>query len=125
MGVDYATTDALSAGVAYGHYKTDTDIDGNLGSSDVGSNQISLYAQYLYDKGIYSNLIYLFGHHDLELTRDAGISGAAIGLTKANSHTVQASVGYKFRLAGRFLAGVEAKFGYSHITVDGYTETNV
>ncbi|MET1416017.1 autotransporter outer membrane beta-barrel domain-containing protein [Roseibium sp. HPY-6] len=124
LGADIDITESLAVGLAYGRNYTDTDYVDDLGNTQSNSDHFSAFAQYIHENGFYSNLIYSYGHFDLDLDRNAGTSGAAKASTHAGAHSVQGTVGYRFPPVKAFTTSVESRLWYTNINVDGYSESN-
>ena len=123
IGVDLAYRPDLVVGVAYGYSKTETDLDDDLGSTDITGNQISVYAQQNLGDSFFASYVYSYESYELDLERDAGSLGTAEASPDAGAQTLQASVVYEFSLNEKYQAAVEGSLRYSRIDIDSYDES--
>lgn len=122
-GVDKELSDKTTAGVAVGYTNANGDVlDVSGQGADVNSYTVSVYASHQVAKNIYLDGVAGYGLVKFDTTRDTGF-GIATG--SPNGHQWQASVGVTADMPMRdsWTLYPYGRLHYTHLIVDGYTET--
>jgi outer membrane lipase/esterase len=127
-GADYRFTPNLIAGAAFSYYRTEADINDNLGTVEADSFGITLYGTY-YVGDFFIDLLggFMWNNYDTErlvqVTNIATpVNAIAKGDTEGQQYTVSAGVGYQYRWQALTLTPL-ARLDYVHLHVNGYNET--
>ncbi|HEV3271036.1 MAG TPA: autotransporter domain-containing protein [Candidatus Methylacidiphilales bacterium] len=122
LGTDYRLTPNLLIGLAAGYGHTDVTLDDNGSSATVDSYSPGFYASYA-DKGWYANLSGDYVHNAYTQNRVIGFLGqTATSAPEGNEGVANLDGGYDFH-QGALTLGPLAGLQYTHLTVDGYTES--
>jgi len=123
VGTDYRITPNFLVGLKAGYGHTDVTLDNNGSSATVDSYSSGLYASYA-DKGWYANVIGDYLHNAYTQARDIGfLDQTANSSPEGNEGTADLDGGYDFHL-GALAYGPIAGVQYTHLTVDGYQESD-
>jgi uncharacterized protein YhjY with autotransporter beta-barrel domain len=122
LGADYRITPNLLIGLAAGYGHTDATLDDNGSSATVDSYSPGFYASYA-DHGWYANLSGDYVHNAYTQNRIIGFLGqTATSAPEGNEGVANLDGGYDFH-QGALTFGPLAGLQYTHLTVDGYTES--
>lgn len=122
LGADYRITPNILVGLkaSYGH--TDVTLDTNGSSATVDSYSPGIYASFA-DKGWYANLTGDYLHNAYTQQRNISFLGqSANSAPQGNEGMANLDGGYDFHY-GALTYGPIAGVQYTHLTVDGYSET--
>lgn len=122
VGTDYRLTPNLLVGLtaAYGH--TDATLDPARSSATVDSYSPGLYVSYA-DQSWYANVTGSYVHNAYTQSRNIPILGStANSAPEGNEGVANVDGGYDFH-AGALTYGPLAGVQYTHLTVDGYSES--
>jgi uncharacterized protein YhjY with autotransporter beta-barrel domain len=122
LGTDYRITPNFLIGLAAGYAHTDATLDNEGSSATVDSYSPGFYASYA-DKGWYANLSGDYIHNAYTQSRVIGFLGqTANSAPEGNEGVADLDGGYDFH-QGALTFGPLAGVQYTHLTVDGYTES--
>jgi uncharacterized protein YhjY with autotransporter beta-barrel domain len=122
LGTDYRITPNFLVGLTAGYGHTDVTLDDNGSSATVDSYSPGLYASYA-NKGWYADLVGDYVHNAYTQSRVIGFLGqTANSAPEGNEGVANLDGGYDFH-AGALTFGPLAGVQYTHLTVDGYSET--
>jgi fibronectin-binding autotransporter adhesin len=122
LGADYRLTPHLLIGLAAGYGHTDATLDNNGSSATVDSYSPGFYASYA-DHGWYANLTGDYLHNAYTQSRAIGFLGqTANSAPEGNEGVANLDGGYDFH-KGAWTFGPLAGVQYTHLTVDGYSES--
>ncbi len=122
LGTDYRITPNFLVGLKAGYGHTDVTLDNNGSSATVDSYSPGLYASYA-DKGWYANLTGDYLHNAYTQARHIGfLDQTASSAPEGNEGVANIGGGYDFH-RGALTFGPIAGLQYTHLTVDGYSET--
>ena len=126
FGVDKQLDDtALTVGVAFSYADTDVDNKNSANNTDIQSYQGTIYGNY--DAGQYfvdGSVAYASNDYDGERHIVVGaVNRIAKSSYDADQYSVKAGVGKDFDMDG-FKVTPDASLQYTHLGLDGYTETN-
>ena len=122
IGVDYTITPNFLIGVDAGYGHTDVTLDDNGSSATVDSYSPGLYASYA-DGGWYANAMGNYVHNAYTQARSISfLSQTANSAPEGNEGVADLDGGYDFH-AGALTYGPLAGLQYTHLTVDGYSES--
>ena len=123
-GTDFLLSDNFLVGIASGYTRTASDFSNSGGSIDANSIPLNLYAAYIpkpfYAVGSAGYTLNLF-----DLDRDLNFGGLArTAKSSATGHQFNAygETGYDFKM-GSLVLTPNATLAYSHLWVDGFTES--
>jgi uncharacterized protein with beta-barrel porin domain len=122
VGTDYRVTGNFLVGLKAGYSHTDATLDDNGSSATIDSYSTGLYASYA-DKGWYANVIGDYVHNAYTEERNIGFLGqTANGAPEGNEGFADLDGGYDFH-DGALTYGPIAGVQYTHLSVNGYTES--
>jgi uncharacterized protein YhjY with autotransporter beta-barrel domain len=122
LGTDYRITPNLLVGLAAAYGHTDATLDPNGTSATIDSYSPGFYASYA-NKGWYANLTGDYIHNAYTQSRVIGfLSQTANSAPEGNEGVVNLDGGYEFH-RGALTFGPLAGLQYTHLTVDGYSES--
>jgi uncharacterized protein YhjY with autotransporter beta-barrel domain len=122
LGTDYRVTQNFLIGLVAGYGHTDVTLDNNGSSATVDSYSPGFYASYA-DKGWYANLTGNYLHNAYTQSRVIGFLGqTANSAPEGNEGVANLDGGYDFH-HGALTFGPLAGIQYTHLTVDGYSES--
>ncbi len=122
IGADYRFTKNFLAGLTAGYGHTDATLDPNGSSATTDSYSPGFYASYA-DKGWYANLTGAYLHNAYTQSRVISFLGqTANSAPEGNEGTASLDGGYDFH-SGAWTFGPLAGVQYTHLSVDGYTES--
>ena len=123
VGIERHFTRNLTLGFATNLLETQQDYTNALGSLDMEGVALSAYASYV-RSSFWLDMLYSFGHFDLDSTRNASGFPTATGETTAMTNALQLNGGWSFRVpAWKLVHGPIAGVDWLHLNVDGYNET--
>jgi outer membrane autotransporter protein len=122
LGTDYRLTPNFLVGLAAGYGHTDATLDNNGSSATVDSYSPGFYASYA-NHGWYANLSGDYIHNAYTQSRAIGFLGqTANSAPEGNEGVANLDGGYDFH-QGAWTFGPLAGVQYTHLTVDGYSES--
>jgi uncharacterized protein YhjY with autotransporter beta-barrel domain len=122
LGTDYRINKNFLVGLTAGYAHTDVTLDTNGSSATVDSYSPGLYASYA-DHGWYANLSGQYLHNAYTQDRTISFLGqTAHSAPEGNQGVANLDGGYEFH-RGAFTFGPIAGLQYTHLTVDGFTES--
>ncbi len=122
LGADYRVSPNFLIGLTAGYGHTDVTLDDSGSSATVDSYSPGLYASYA-DKGWYANFSGNYTHDAYTQSRVIGFLGqTATSAPEGNQGTANLDGGYDFH-CGALTYGPLAGVQYTHLSVDGYSET--
>ncbi len=122
LGTDYRITPNILVGLTAGYAHTDVTLDDFGSSSTVDSYSPGFYAAYA-DKGWYANLSGDYLHNAYTQARIIPILGqTASSAPEGNQGVANLDGGYDFH-QGALTLGPLAGIQYTHLSIDGYTES--
>ncbi len=122
LGADYRITPNFLIGLCAGYAHTDVTLDDNGSSATVDSYSPGFYASFA-NKGWYANLSGDYVHNAYTQSRVIGFLGqTATSAPEGNEGVANLDGGYDFH-QGALTFGPLAGLQYTHLTVDGYTES--
>jgi uncharacterized protein with beta-barrel porin domain len=122
LGTDYRFTPNFLAGLTLGYGHTDVTLDDNGSSATVDSYSPGLYASYA-DKGWYADFSGSYTHNAYTQSRVIAFLGqTANSAPEGNEGVANLDGGYDIH-QGSLTYGPLAGIQYTHLSVDGYTET--
>jgi outer membrane autotransporter protein len=122
LGTDYRLTPNFLIGIAAGYGHTDATLDPNGSSATVDSYSPGFYASYA-NHGWYANLTGDYLHNAYTQSRVIGFLGqTANSAPEGNEGVANLDGGYDFH-KGAWTFGPLAGVQYTHLTVDGYSES--
>jgi uncharacterized protein with beta-barrel porin domain len=126
VGADYKLSPNFLIGAMFGYGHTDADLD-NIGSTaSVDTYSPALYASYAKD-GWYANALGSYGFDDYDQDRHVaigGFNGTANSSPGGDQIVGNLDGGYDFHHHG-WTYGPTAGIQYTHLDVDGYSETGL
>jgi outer membrane autotransporter protein len=126
IGADYKITPHLVVGATFGYGHTNATLD-NMGSSaSVNTYSPGIYMSYS-DSGWYFNALASYGFADYSQNRNVNIgafNGTAHSSPGGDQIVADLDGGYDFH-KGNWTFGPTLGLGYTHLNVDGYTETGL
>jgi len=129
VGLDYKVTREFVVGALFNYGHTDANLDSNGSQLDVDSYTGGLYAGYQsMDDGWFGNAFVMGGGNSIDQSRRivfGAINRTADGDSDGWQISTGASGGYLFDLnrEGTWRVGPTAGVQYTHLELDGYTET--
>jgi outer membrane autotransporter protein len=122
-GADYRFTPNLLAGVTMSYAHTDATLDDFGSSATVDSYSPGVYASYA-DSGWFANFVGRYSYNTYTEQRNISFLGqAASGGTNGNEGMLDLDGGYDFH-SGPWTYGPVAGLQYTHLTVNGYNESD-
>ncbi|MCO6414731.1 esterase-like activity of phytase family protein [Siccirubricoccus sp. KC 17139] len=120
-GGDYRVTPNLRLGLSLSYYDTSTSLSGSSRIDGTGG-AVSPYATMTFGASwLDLQYSYLFG--DWDIRRDTQIYGlTGRGKPSGSGHLIQLSAGHNFT-SGPVVFGPTGRLSYSHLTINGYTES--
>ncbi len=121
-GVDYAVDEHVLVGIAGGYGRTTSEVDGNVGETDVDSFNFSAYASLAFDS-FYGDLTGGFSFDQFETDRtSSGPLGNATGDFNGSSFGVAVNAGYNIVDTESLAIGPTAGFRYIDLRIESFTE---
>jgi outer membrane autotransporter protein len=123
LGSDYKLMENLAVGAYAGYQgsesKTSTDSEIDSDSAKVG-----IYASWWHEKGSWLSANIGGGYHSYDTER-VSVGGNAKGDTEGREINTQLALGHDFKAGANkeWTFGPEAQLGYTHLWIDGFTET--
>ena len=122
LGADYRLTPSFLVGLTTGYAHTDVTLDHVGSSATVDSYSPGLYASYA-NHGWYANLSGSYLHNAYTQSRVIGFLGqTATSAPEGNEGVANVDGGYDFHF-GSLTCGPLAGIQYTHLSVDGYSES--
>lgn len=120
FGVDYRFTPNFLAGAFGGYSRTDADLDQLGSTSKINTNLAGVYGSYFRDNW-FVNGAFFYGWNSYHNDRIA-LGTSNVSAPHGNQYAVESMAGMDFRF-GRWLVTPELGWQYTHVSVDGFTET--
>lgn len=126
IGADYRFTPHLLAGALFAYGHTDADLDAHGSSATVDTYSPGVYASYT-DGGWYGNALASYGFASYDQDRNVSIgafNGTAHSAPDGDQVVANLDGGYDFH-SGGWTFGPTLGLQYTHLDVDGYSETGL
>jgi outer membrane autotransporter protein len=133
IGVDKRVQDNLLVGLAYSFAHTDVDTSLSQSNTKVASHQATLYGSFDIDQSVFQSdgvfldgqLSYAFNDYDSERYIEVGaVTRRADGDFDGMQVSTKFDLGKTIQLDEGFRLTPSAGIGYTHVSVDNYTESN-
>ncbi len=121
VGVEHAFLPWLYVGGAVSRLQSDTELEANLGGTDLDGTLLSAYFT-AFHENFYFDFLYSYGNYDNEVKRNTLLGSTATGSTDSYSDNVDLNLGYVHELTDQIRTGPIAGFNYTLGQIDGYTE---
>ncbi len=124
VGLDGLVAEDVRLGFAGGYAASDVENKGETGGTDIDSYQGTIYAGFG-TKPLYVNTAFTFGWNSYDNTRNiafAGVNRTATSDTDGQQYTALIDSGYVIQHEQWEITPL-ASLEYSHLNIDGYTET--
>jgi outer membrane autotransporter protein len=122
-GISYRMTSNLAAGILFDYSHTDADTDSYGSKTKVDSYSPGVFATYG-NKGFYLNGLFSYGRNNYSNTRAIPVVGAnANSNPDGNQYTAALDAGQDLHLGDAWTLTPQGGLTYTHLDVDGFTET--